>query len=214
MAAGFLVQAEDVEVDGVEEGKVAEQDPAADSQAAKGSTVTIKMSSGPGQVSVPDVAGTGPGDRHQHPRRGRPHATRGDEASDTVPAGTVIRTDPAAGTPVEKGSNVTVVVSSGAGQVNVPTVQNLDESAAKSQLEAAGFKVQVTDNRTNDPSQDGKVVSQTPGAGSQADKGSTVSIVVNRFREPENPGNTTTSTTQPGGGGWRRRLRSGRGRPP
>jgi beta-lactam-binding protein with PASTA domain/predicted Ser/Thr protein kinase len=200
-AAGFLVQAEDVEVDGVEEGRVAEQNPAADAPAAKGSTVTIKVSSGPGQVTIPDVAGQDPGTATNTLVDAGLTPTRGDEASDTVPAGTVIRTDPPAGTPVDKGASVTVIVSSGADKVGVPNVENLDEDAAKSQLEAAGFQVNVTENMTNDPTLDGKVTSQTPTAGSQADAGSVVNIVVNRWRQSEITITTPTTEPGPGGGG-------------
>ena len=151
----------------------------------------VPASSGPGQGNVPDVAGQDPGTATNTLIEAGLTATRGeDEASDSVPQGTVIRTDPAAGTPVDSGANVSVIVSSGVGQVGVPDVKGLDESAAKSQLEAAGFAVQVTDNRTLNPGEDGKVVSQTPGGGSQADKGSTVSIVVNRFREELRSGRT------------------------
>jgi len=37
------------------------------------------------------------------------------------------------------------------------------------------------------PGQDGQVLSQSPGAGSQANPGDTVTVVIGRFREPELP---------------------------
>ena len=45
------------------------------------------------------------------------------------------------------------------------------------------------------------VVVQQPTAGSQAESGTTINLVVWRYRQGEDPGGTTTSTTQPGGGG-------------
>ena len=40
----------------------------------------------------------------------------------------------------------------------------------------------------NNPGQDGRVLSQSPSAGERRDPGSTVNIVVGRFREPEGGG--------------------------
>ncbi len=199
--AGFLVQAEPVEDDEAEPGTVTAMDPPGNSQAAKNATITLKVATGPSTVAVPNVAGLDPGTAVQRLTDAGLTGQRSDEASNDVPANTVIRTDPPAGTQVEKDQVVKVIVSSGKGQVGVPSVEGLDQAAAESQLEAAGFKVNITENDTNDATKDGQVASQQPTAGSQAESGATINLVVWRFRPGENPGGTTTSTTQPGGGG-------------
>ena len=169
--AGFLVQAEPVEDDEAEPGTVTAMDPPGNSQAAKNATITLKVATGPSQVAVPDVAGLDPGTAVQRLTDAGLTGQRSDEASNDVPANTVIRTDPPAGTQVEKDQVVKVIVSSGKGQVGVPSVEGLDQAAAESQLEAAGFKVNVTENDTNDATRDGQVASQQPTAGSQAESG-------------------------------------------
>ena len=43
-----------------------------------------------------------------------------------------------------------------------------DQATARSDLENAGFKVQVVEQETTDPSQDGIVIDQDPAGGTQA----------------------------------------------
>jgi serine/threonine protein kinase len=90
---------------------------------------------------------------------------------------------------------ITLVMSSGPGQVGVPDVVGRTEDNARALLQ--GFDVQTTDENTNDPNQDGRVLSQNPPANSQVDQGSTVTLVIGRFR----PSETTESTGKPQGNG-------------
>jgi serine/threonine-protein kinase len=120
------------------------------------------------------------------------------EASDKVDAGKVIRTDPPVGTTIDKGTQVTMVVSSGAPQVAVPEVRNLTESDARNALQAAGFQQSVSYlDVPFDSSQAGKVVTQSPVAGTPSPKGSTVTITVGRAQAPPSTTTTTTTTTTP-----------------
>jgi len=120
-----------------------------------------------------------------------------EQNDDTVKKDHVIETRPAEGTPLNKGSTVTLVVSSGPEQVTVPdeTGKTLDD--ARSDLENAGFKVSVTRQDTQNLDEDGIVLAQDPDGG-QAKKGSTVKIVVGRFNPNlQGDGGTTTPTTTP-----------------
>ena len=102
---------------------------------------------------------------------------RTDVASDQ-PADTVVSQSPSSAAP---GATITLSVSKGPKQSTVPDVTGEDETSAKDELKAAGFKVQVQHQDVTDPSQNGIVISQTPGGGTQADHGSTVTIVVGQF---------------------------------
>ena len=160
--------------------EVLAQDPGGGDTAKDGSTVTLTVSSGPGQVPVPSVDGLG---------EQKASATLIDaglvvdrvvrQADDTVPSGRVIRTSPAAGTSVNRGSNVTLVVSSGPKQVAVPDVVGLTKSEAQQTLGNQGFQFTSTEqgSDTVDP---GTVLSQSPAAGAKAAPGSTIAIVVAR----------------------------------
>jgi serine/threonine-protein kinase len=98
-----------------------------------------------------------------------------------VPEGEVIRTDPAAGTLQDKGSAITVVVSSGPAEEPVPSVIGLTEANAINTLNNAGFNPEVVEQDTADPTQDGRVIDQSPNANTDAPAGSTVTITVGRL---------------------------------
>ena len=187
--AGFIVDQVSAESDSVEEGHVIEQNPAAGDEAGRGTTVTITVSSGTGTVAVPSVAGQSEADaRNTLQGAGLTVGSVQQEASTDVPPGNVIRSDPGQGAEVAPGSSVNLIVSSGPERVVVPSVQGVDESTARSQIENVGLAVQITDQQVATPGQDGIVLSQSPGSGTQVDPGTTVSLGVGRFREPEIPG--------------------------
>jgi beta-lactam-binding protein with PASTA domain len=97
--------------------------------------------------------------------------------SDSVNAGLVISTTPAAGTKAKSNAPITLDVSGGAVLVTVPYVNGDDQAKAASKLQAAGFSVTpVTEN--SDTVGQGLVISTNPAGGAQAGKGSTVQITV------------------------------------
>jgi serine/threonine-protein kinase len=92
---------------------VLDQDPAPGKQVPKGSDVTLTVSKGAAQVLVPNVGGRDAADAaNQLGQLGFVTNSRTDNSND-VGSGKVIRTEPAAGTPLDKGSVVTLIVSSG-----------------------------------------------------------------------------------------------------
>ena len=94
-----------------------------------------------------------------------------------VAVGVVFDQSPRGGQKADKGSTVTIKVSNGLGQGQVPSVIGSTKASATSLLENNGFKVNaVTQNDPNAPVD--QVIDQTPKGGEQADKGSTVTIVV------------------------------------
>ena len=106
--------------------------------------------------------------------------------------GDVISQSPAAGTELTRGETVTITVSSGRAQVDVPDVIGQSERNARSALRAAGLTA-VTQQRTvTDPAQDGVVIEQRPGSGTQVDKGREVVIVVGVLEAVAPPPDTTT----------------------
>jgi eukaryotic-like serine/threonine-protein kinase len=158
-------------------GQVIKQDPSSGTQADEGSTVVLTVSAGPEQVQVPEVEGlTSASARKRLDRAGLDAASR-TVASGSVEKGKVISSDPEQGATVDKGSTVTLTVSSGPKQVDVPDVTGRSFDAAQSQLQDAGFEVQRADQEST--SQDpGTVLSQNPAGGSQAAKGATVTLTV------------------------------------
>jgi eukaryotic-like serine/threonine-protein kinase len=191
--AGFVPSQRAEENADIEEGLVIRTDPAAGADAAVNSTVTIFYSAGPATIAIPDVRGQNENDARNTLSgagfTGNIQAQQ--EASNDVPEGQVIRTDPPAGQQAAANATITLFVSSGRGQVGVPNVEGLTEDNARAQLQ--GFEVQILDQEVNDPNQDGRVLSQNPPGGTQVDEGSTITLVIGRFRETE-----TTQDNGPG----------------
>jgi serine/threonine-protein kinase len=157
-------------------GEVTAQNPAADSDVAKDQAITLTVSSGKTKVAVPDVSGKSPAEAGGIlGNAGLTVSRTQTEASDTVPSGQVTRTDPAAGVQVDKGSGVTVFVSSGSTQATVPSITGLTSTDADAALQSAGFKSGGTCVPGPSDGQDTTVISQSPTANQKADKGSTVS---------------------------------------
>ena len=65
------------------------------------------------------------------------------DSNSDQPQGTITRQSPAAGTPIAQNETVTVFVSTGPPQVNIPDVTGQSVNDARRQLEQAGFKVNV-----------------------------------------------------------------------
>jgi len=178
-AAGLKASVERVE-SGRPVDQVLAQDPGGGDHAKDGSSVALTVSAGPGQVQIPSVDGLSQKQAATALASAQLIVERVvRRADDTVPAGQVLGTSPAAGQTVARGSDVTLIVSSGPKQVPVPDVVGLTQQQAQQTLGNRGFDVQVSE-QGSDTAQPGTVLRQAPAAGAKADPGATVTIVVAR----------------------------------
>lgn len=173
--AGFKSQIF-LQINKAPKGEVISQSPSGGNKAKKGSTVILNVSSGPGQVTMPDLEG-----------QSQSAATKQLEAlgltvkvvkeyNSDIAAGKVTRTVPDAGEKADKGSEVELYVSRGAKQVIVPDVVGQDVDQATKILEDAGFDVTTTEADSNKP--ENQVTKQSPAAAGKADEGSKVKLTV------------------------------------
>jgi serine/threonine-protein kinase len=161
-------------------GTVTGQDPAGGSRVPKGSTVTLTVSSGPGTARVPDLTGQARSAARKQLTDLGFRTVEDQQASDTVTENHVIGTRPDVGTELDKGTQVTLIVSSGKQRVTVPDVEGLSEDEAKTTLESLGFTVTATEQETTDPDQVGKVLDQKPAGKATLAEGGTVTLVVGK----------------------------------
>ena len=137
-----------------------------------------------GQVEVPDVVGMTLDDAKKELNdAGLGWKIGKQEESAQYEEGYVMGQDPEDGEKVKKNTQITLDVSTGKAeeQVEVPNVVGQDEADAQKTLEDAGFKVESTAVYSSQPQ--GEVVATTPEAGTQAAKGSTVTIQVSKGEE-------------------------------
>jgi serine/threonine-protein kinase len=162
-------------------GQVFKVSPDPGTQLKKGSPVEIDVSTGPPTtpfVTVPDVTGKtyqagGMALQQAGFVVGQPQT----QPSDTVAAGTIIAESPAAGTEAHQGDTITLTVSSGKAPVAVPDVTGKALADATFALGQAGFKYTTHhENSTTVPS--GDVTRTDPPAGTQAPKGSVVTVYI------------------------------------
>jgi serine/threonine-protein kinase len=177
--AGFDVQTERVQSSQPFD-QVVDQDPNAGEEAEEGSTVTLEVSGGPGDVLVPPVANLRQGQAIKELEDAGLEVTIDQEFSDKVREDFAIRTVPPEGTEVTKGTRVRLLVSRGPEQVTVPDVTGLTRESAESRLRDEGLQVAVEEQESDEP--EGDVVSQTPSGGTKVQRGETVTITVSTGR--------------------------------
>jgi serine/threonine-protein kinase len=162
-------------------GRVLGSKPAAGAHLLAGKPVELVLSKGAERFTVPSVAGK-PYAAAQQAFAGIPvRLIRKDAADGTgkVPAGSVIRTDPAADSQVRRNQPITVYVSTGPPIVSVPDETGQPEGAATTALQQAAFKVTSgQDFSATVPA--GTVISQDPAPDSHVPKFSTVHLVVSK----------------------------------
>jgi beta-lactam-binding protein with PASTA domain/predicted Ser/Thr protein kinase len=175
---GFEVDIVNVENPDVERNTVAAQDPRPGTEAREGSTVTINVSTGPGEATVPAVAGL-PTEEAEQQLQDAGFETRVErEFSDQVERGRVIDTQPPSGSVVERGTTVLLRVSRGVEQATVPDVVGDSEDEARSALESAGLRAGEVSERESTADEPGTVLEQDPAAGAEVDRGSSIDLVV------------------------------------
>lgn len=162
-------------------GQVIDQNPVAGSEITPGTRVILFVSKGPAVEQIPDL-------------ENRPFlaamniisqlgwlASTSEEASETIPAGLVIRTEPPAQSKLSPGSRVEIVISSGLPMLFVPSVTSLLQDSAVQTLEEEGFQVNLIEELLPTGSvNDGRVISQSPQPELEVELGTIVTIVVGR----------------------------------
>jgi eukaryotic-like serine/threonine-protein kinase len=174
---GFEVNVENVRSDSVKADRVATQRPQPAERAKQGSTVSIFVSSGPGEATLPFVRGSRRAEAQRRLEAAGFKVDVREEFSEDVPRGRVMETSPPERSRLERGRTVTLVVSRGPQKVEVPDVVDRDRDEAESMLEERGLKVTFRE-REDEDSDPGTVLEQDPAAGKQASKGSTVELIV------------------------------------
>ncbi|HKY24252.1 MAG TPA: Stk1 family PASTA domain-containing Ser/Thr kinase [Gaiella sp.] len=176
-------------------GVVTAQDPKPGTVLVEGSSVRINVSKGPKPVAVPNVVGSSYEVAAAQLQLAGFTVGRVVVESDR-PAGEVVDQTPPGNSTASRGAPVTLSVSQGPQTVTVPDVSLQDVAGARTTLRAAGFRVSVVRQETDDEAMDGLVISQDPAGGSEAEPDAVVTLTVGEFVPPpeitEPPPDTTT----------------------
>jgi eukaryotic-like serine/threonine-protein kinase len=193
--AGFKPHATKQASATVSSGKVIGTNPPAGTVEQLGSGVEVLVSSGPAPVNVPDVTGQSLASAESALSSAELEVGTVTKRSSTdQQPGTVLSQSPAPGSSAKAKSKVDLVVAEAPKEVAVPNVVGESQGLAKSTLEGAGFKVKTATGQTTEAGEVGNVLRQTPGPGTKATNGSTVTITIAQL-SPETTPTTTTTTT-------------------
>ncbi|MBK8868686.1 MAG: Stk1 family PASTA domain-containing Ser/Thr kinase [Dermatophilaceae bacterium] len=184
-------------------GLVIDSEPPAGTQVPEGSTVTVRISAGPGTETVPNVTGQ---DRAVAETTLKlagflvSGAVSLDDPSQTK--GAVISTDPPAGSVAPKGTHITLKIASG--KVVVPTVVSGLRDTAQATLTNLKLVVDASTLVEDDTLLEGTVVAQDIKPGTIVDVGTTIKLTISRrpptviyTTPPTSSPPTTAPTTSP-----------------
>ena len=130
-----------------------------------------------GHVTVPSVTGQSEAAAAASLRRVGLVPVPALTASTTVAKGVIISETPPAGSVVGKGAHVTIAVSTGPGSSPLPDVAGLTAAQASAKLKEAGFEP-TTEKQPSATVASGRVISTNPSAGTEAQAGSSVTVLV------------------------------------
>jgi serine/threonine protein kinase len=155
---------------------VISQNPSPGDRVVKDTIVTLTVSTGVPKTTVPALVNLPLGQAETTLENEGLHWSVHNVSSSTVEVGSVTASSPPKGQLVPVGTTVRLNVSTGPKTVGVPSVVGEQYASAQSALQGAGFKVTRSDVANAAPVD--QVVAQSPGAGSSASPGSTITLSV------------------------------------
>ncbi len=152
-------------------------------QVEQGATVILSVSTGEDGVEVPDISGLSKAEARVKLESSGFTVAESEAESDEVKAGNVISQNPAGGSQAEEGSQVLIVISSGAKAAatkTVPDLVGMTEIAAKAALAAADISFGEVNEENSATVAAGVVISQSPEAGATVGDSTSVSFKVSK----------------------------------
>ena len=169
----------------VEEGKIISQDPIyrENYKIKEKTTINVIVSLGQKIVKVPKVVGKTQEEAVELLENEDLIVVIAEEPSKKIEAGYVISQDVPENTEVGAGSTVTITVSTGVEESLVPNVVGRTEAEAKKLIEEAGLTLATVLNSEDTTKDNGIVLKQSVDAGETVEKGSKITITVNKIEE-------------------------------
>lgn len=168
-----------------EKGVIVDQNPDGVKKVKSDTEIELVVSSGKGAITIPDVTNYRESDAVAELVAAGFKYKIEEIASDKVDAGKVVKTNPESGTKAPKDSEITIYVSTGVETVAVPPITGETIDVAKSRLASVGLSVNNISYTNSDEVASGRVVSVTPGVGTEVKKNSTVDIVISEGAKKE-----------------------------
>jgi len=154
----------------------------------KESEVRVRISTGPGEIEVPDVVKLGKSVAQDHiVTQGLKVGKITEDYSEEIEAGAVISTNPVAKTKVKKGDTVDIIISKGSKikKTQVPDLIGLTLKEAEQVLAVVNLKLgPTTAVITDDKSRDGKIFNQSEPALTSVQENEKISVNYYQYKDP------------------------------
>ncbi|WP_346867345.1 MULTISPECIES: Stk1 family PASTA domain-containing Ser/Thr kinase [unclassified Clostridium] len=155
----------------------------------KESEVRVRISTGPGEIEVPDVVKLGKSVAQDHiVTQGLKVGKITEDYSEEIEEGAVISTNPVAKTKVKKGDTVDIVISKGSRikKTQVPDLIGLTLKEAEQVLAVVNLKLgSTTAVITDDISRDGKIFNQSEPAQTSVQENEKISVNYYQYKDPD-----------------------------
>ncbi len=195
--AKLSVGAETVVADPSPKNTVLSQDPPAAAEVPEGTAVDYSISSGPATVTIPEVKDTPAADAQATLEAEGLVVSTEERTNSKIAAGNAVKTDPAAGTDVEAGATVSLIVSKGPKPATVPDIVGMPEADAISALQAANLVPGTPTEVIDESVPAGQVIAQDPNSGTSVPQGTTVDYTISAGAsvEPRGAGGSLDNPT-------------------
>ena len=190
--AGFKIkEGKQVYDSEISEGRVVTQNPKAGTDAKKGSTITVNISKGSKDGTVPNLVGQVYDEKETPKLLKKNGYVLGvvKEKSDPAAAGTILEQDPVGGTALDKGSKINITISDGKGKEKgtVPSLVKLSLEQAKQAITGAGFVVGNIRYVEDGSIEQNCVTWQQYAANTMLEKGTSIDIEISKGPPAANP---------------------------
>lgn len=177
------------ESDDYDKGKVMKQDPEANTEVKKGTTVNLVISAGR-EVSVPDLAGLNLTEAEEKLKElGLSIGRTSTEYSDQVEKDLIIDQNPRSSTNLQAGSKVDLIISAGPEEkienIEVPSLIGMSEEQAASLISQYGLVLRNVDYRESEDVEKGNVISQSISEGTLVAPQSQIDLVISNGKKEE-----------------------------
>lgn len=171
--------------DEYEAGQVMTQSVKAGEKVSANETIKVTISSGKGEISIPNVVGSAESAAEQTLKDAGFKVNKTYEHSTEVESGKVISQTPSASSNGKEGDTITIVISQGVESVKVPDLANKTQEEANAALSSVGLTTGNVTSENSDNVEAGRVIRQGSAAGGYLDKGSAVDYVISLGKKEE-----------------------------
>ncbi|MFD1440029.1 Stk1 family PASTA domain-containing Ser/Thr kinase [Lacticaseibacillus hegangensis] len=176
--------------------KVIKSDPNAGSSVKSGSTVDIIVSSGDKKYKLGDYVGDQYSTIKKRLEKAGFTVKRKRRASNEIPAGEIMAQSLDPGTSVvPDGKTITLTVSSGSATVAMPDFSGQSEGQVSAWATAHGMTLKIN-TAYNDSVASGQLISQDPQAGSDLQRGDSISVTFSKGQDPASASSSSSDATQ------------------